>query len=93
MGRRSGVEINNMETKNKVSEQINTFLKATKAEFLRRCSTCGKILPVSSTYGMCEDCYRKMRMQRSHYYYGWDFDDDWDEDDDLFEIDDDDEDE
>ena len=68
--RRLGIEDNSMEEKLELCKKINEFLKASKSNFLRRCSVCKKPLPLNYTYGMCENCYNNRRWNR---YY----DDDW----------------
>lgn len=72
MARRGGCEIDNSAEKARVCEKINGFLKADKAGFLRKCSSCGQPLPVTSPYGMCESCYEC----RDTYVYEY-CDEDW----------------
>lgn len=44
-------------------EQINTYLKDDKRQFLPRCSRCGKPLRINATYGICERCYSKLQYE------------------------------
>ena len=77
MGRRAGIEIDNLEERERLCKKINGLLKESKNGFLRKCSSCGRILPANHPYGMCEKCYQR-RWGYSHY---WEDDDDEDEED------------
>lgn len=68
--RRLGIEDNSMEEKLELCKKINEFLKASKSNFLRRCSVCKKPLPLNHPYGMCENCYNNQRWNR---YGDWDW--------------------
>ncbi len=58
--RRIGIEEDRMEEKLLLCEKINSFLKEDKDKYLKHCSRCGRILPATSEYGMCERCFRRM---------------------------------
>lgn len=60
------IEEDRMEEKTALCNKINEFLKKNKDTYLKRCRICKKILPPTSTYGLCEKCYRSQYM-----------DDDW----------------
>ena len=80
MGRRAGIEIDNLEERERLCKKINGLLKESKNGFLRKCSSCGRILPANYPYGMCEKCYQR-RWGYSHYWEDDEDDEDDDEDD------------
>ena len=57
--RRIGIEEPHLKEKEMLCDKINTFLLKSKKEHLRRCRDCGKILPITASFNLCEDCYRK----------------------------------
>ena len=57
--RRIGIEEDRMEEKMELSRRINEFLEKDKDRYLKHCSRCGKVLPATSSYGICDRCYRR----------------------------------
>lgn len=57
--RRTGVEEDRMAEKQYLCEKINAFLEKDKDKYLKRCSRCGKMLPSTSSFGICDRCYRR----------------------------------
>ena len=57
--RRIGTEEDRMGEKMALCNIINAFLKKDKDVYLRHCKRCGKVLPATSAYGLCEKCYRR----------------------------------
>ena len=55
--RQIGIEENRMDEKLELCDLINRFLKERKDEYLRRCRQCGRILPPTHPYGLCERCH------------------------------------
>ncbi|MDO4488002.1 MAG: helicase-related protein [Eubacteriales bacterium] len=62
MLRRIGIEEDRMEEKLVLCKKINEFLEKDKDRYLRRCSYCGKVMPSTSSFGMCDKCYHKMQI-------------------------------
>lgn len=58
--RRIGIEEDRMQEKLMLCELINNFLKEDKDKYLKHCSRCGRILPATSEYSLCEKCFRRM---------------------------------
>ena len=42
-----------------VIRQITRLLKAPKEGFVRRCSRCGRELPVTNSFGICDECFNQ----------------------------------
>jgi len=40
-----------------------------KGEFIRRCSVCGKEMPIGSIFSTCDDCYFKEIAEQAESYY------------------------
>ena len=57
--RQVGVEEDRMDEKLELCKAINRFLKEHKDEYLRRCRQCGRKLPATHPFGVCEQCFRK----------------------------------
>ena len=57
--RRIGVEEDRMDEKLELGRLINEYLAKSKDQYLKHCTRCGKILPSTSPYGMCNKCYEK----------------------------------
>ncbi len=57
--RRQGVEEDRMGEKLALCNMINAFLERDKDVYLKHCKRCGKILPATGAFGLCERCYRK----------------------------------
>ena len=57
--RRIGVEEDRMDEKLELCKAINRFLKEHKDEYLRRCRQCGRRLPATHPFGVCDQCFRK----------------------------------
>ena len=64
--RQIGTEEDRMAEKLALCETINWFLKEHKDEYLRHCRQCGRILPATHPYGLCEKCFE---MQNGRYVY------------------------
>ena len=62
--RRIGIEEDRMEEKLELSRRINEFLEQDKDRYLRHCSRCGRILPATSSYGLCDRCFRALSYRR-----------------------------
>lgn len=65
--RRIGVEEDRMAEKAELCETINRFLKENKDAYLRACTRCGRKLPATGTYGICDRCYREQFRFPSGY--------------------------
>ena len=57
--RRIGIEEDRMDEKLELCKAINQFLKEHKDEYLRRCRVCGRKLPATHPFGVCDRCFRK----------------------------------
>lgn len=57
--RQIGVEEDRMNEKLELCKQINRFLKEHKDEYLRHCRSCGRVLPSTHPYGICNKCFEK----------------------------------
>ena len=57
--RRIGIEEDRMDEKMELCKAINRFLKEHKDEYLRRCRQCGRRLPATHPFGVCDRCFRK----------------------------------
>ena len=57
MQRRAGIEESTEEDRERLCRKIAKFLSASKNLYLKHCSVCGKILPATYAYGICEDCF------------------------------------
>ena len=55
--RRIGIEEDRMDEKLELCKAINRFLKEHKDEYLRRCSQCGRRLPATHPFGICDQCF------------------------------------
>lgn len=62
--RRTGVEEDRMAEKQYLCEKINAFLEKDKDKYLKRCSRCGRMLPSTSSFGICDKCYRRQTSGR-----------------------------
>lgn len=65
-----GFEDNTQMLKERVSEKINAVLKSDKAKFLLRCTSCGRPLPITHKYGICDQCHKEHQA----FSYGFSFD-------------------
>ena len=61
--RRIGVEDPRMDEKLELCEKINKLLLTDKRKFYKRCRICGKPLPATWSYGICDDCYGRRRIK------------------------------
>lgn len=57
--RRIGVEEDRTEEKDRLCRKINEYLASDKDRYLKRCRVCGRILPPTYPYGICDRCFRK----------------------------------
>ena len=64
--RQIGIEEDRMDEKLELCKAINQFLKEHKDEYLRRCRQCGRRLPATHPFGVCEKCFRQTDI-----YGGW----------------------
>ena len=62
--RRIGIEDPRMDEKQELCEKINKLLLADKSRFRKRCRRCGKSLPATWPYGICDDCFNRRRRRR-----------------------------
>ena len=58
--RRIGIEEDRMDEKLELCRAINRFLKEHKDEYLRRCRQCGRKLPATHPFGVCDRCFRRI---------------------------------
>ena len=56
--RRIGIEEDRVDEKLELCKAINRFLKEHKDEYLRRCRQCGRKLPATHPFGVCDKCFR-----------------------------------
>ena len=59
MLRRIGVEEDRMAEKQELCEAINRFLQEDRESYLRTCRICGRRLPATYPFGLCERCARR----------------------------------
>jgi ATP-dependent RNA helicase SUPV3L1/SUV3 len=57
--RRIGIEDDCLADKERLCGKINAFLVHEKKDFLRKCRICGREIPVSSKFGVCDSCFRR----------------------------------
>ena len=62
--RRIGVEDPRMDEKLELCEKINQLLLSDKKRFHKRCRRCGRLLPATWPYGICDACYGGGRRRR-----------------------------
>ena len=55
--RQIGIEEDRMDEKLELCKAINQFLKEHKDEYLRRCRQCGRRLPATHPFGVCDQCF------------------------------------
>ena len=55
--RQIGIEEDRMDEKLELCRSINRFLKEHKDEYLRRCRQCGRRLPATHPFGVCDQCF------------------------------------
>ena len=65
--RQIGVEEDRMDEKLELCKAINLFLKEHKEDYLRRCRQCGRPLPATHPFGICDTCYRKSALSGGPY--------------------------
>lgn len=65
--RQIGIEEDRMDEKLELCRAINKFLKENKDEYLRRCRQCGRKLPATHPYGVCDRCFRESSDLASVY--------------------------
>ncbi len=61
LSRRIGLEDSCLKEKERLCEKINGFLLTGKVKFVRRCRRCGKPLPFTSSFDLCQRCFEKTR--------------------------------
>ena len=49
-----------------ICDRIAELTKENKAQYIRRCRSCGRELPIGSVSNYCDDCYE--RGERVPYY-------------------------
>ena len=54
-----GIEEDRIEEKMALCRKINIFLTENKEDYLRRCRRCGRLLPATYSYGLCEKCFHR----------------------------------
>lgn len=64
--RRIGIEDDCLADKERLCGKINKLLLQKKKDYLRKCRVCGKELPVTSRFNICDKCYNEPR-----YYSEW----------------------
>ena len=65
--RRIGVEDDCTLQRKAICERIAELMKDSKAQFIRRCRSCGKELPIGAVYNYCDRC----RAERIFHDYGY----------------------
>ena len=63
--RRIGIEDDCNEARRAICERIAELMEANKEQYIRRCTCCGKELPIGSVFNTCERCYAQ-----NHFYRG-----------------------
>ena len=64
MMRRFGCEPDFSWEREHLCRKINRFLTEDKQQFRMRCSRCGRTLPVTQEYGLCDKCYYGIYLAR-----------------------------
>lgn len=62
--RRIGIEDDCAAERRAICERIAELMKDSKDQYIRKCSSCGKELPIGSIFNYCDHCYAKRQ-------YGW----------------------
>ena len=62
--RRIGIEDPRMDEKLELCEKINELLLTDKKNFRKRCRLCGRSLPATWPYGICDSCFHRHRRPR-----------------------------
>ena len=62
--RRIGIEDPRMDEKLELCDKINQLLLTDKKRFHKRCRRCGRLLPATWPYGICDACYGGGRRRR-----------------------------
>ena len=57
--RRIGIEDPRMDEKMELCEKINQLLLTDKKNFRKRCRRCGRLLPATWPYGICDACFHR----------------------------------
>ena len=65
--RRIGVEDDCTAQRKAICERIAELMKVSKAQYIRRCRSCGKELPIGAVYNYCDRC----RAERVFHDYGY----------------------
>ena len=55
--RRIGIEDDCTEERRAICRRIDELMRAGKEQYIRRCSVCGKELPIGSLFNTCDRCY------------------------------------
>ncbi len=53
----------------RICDRISELMQKDKGEFIRRCSVCGKEMPIGSIFSTCDDCYFKEIAEQAESYY------------------------
>ncbi len=61
--RRIGIEDDCLEDKERLCNKINKFLLKKKRDYLRHCRICGRELPISCAYNLCDECHEKNKYR------------------------------
>ena len=59
--RQIDVEEDRMAEKTELCRKINKYLEKNKDSYLRRCRSCGRVLPPTHPFGLCDTCYYQGR--------------------------------
>ena len=62
--RRIGIEDDCAAERRAICERIAELMKDSKDQYIRKCSSCGKELPIGSIFQYCDHCYAQRQ-------YGW----------------------
>lgn len=60
--RRIGVPDDCSEERREICDRIAELMRENKSQYIRRCRTCGKELPIGSISNYCDACYRNSRL-------------------------------
>jgi len=65
--RRIGVEDDCTAQRKAICERIAELMKVSKAEYIRRCRSCGKELPIGAIYNYCDRCHAERVFHDNGY--------------------------
>ena len=57
--RRIGIPDDCTAERSAICDRIAELMKENKSQYIRRCRSCGKELPIGAMFNYCEDCYTR----------------------------------